>query len=323
MRTASPRVRRLIAAAAVFAAGCSSPGPAPSATEERQAEESLAQAIDVTNRMLEVYRQARSYADRATYVEESVLRGEGVAHELPYFQMSTAFARPNRVRLEFGEAVADAAGRRRGFAVACDGDMLRAVHSDIPDQIVEKPAPATLTADDALPDPLVRERLLNQPLSEVFPQLAMLLNVSDADEAALFPEDKSPRMLDDASLDGRRYYRVATSTPGGTRVFWIDRETYALRRIELPVEAHRQRIDADRNFLRFAVRIDLEDVTFDAEIEGSTFDLAPPDGARRVRRFVLPADDLADGKDAEESATTGGGGELDANADGDGGARQE
>ncbi len=298
--------RRFVALAAIVLAGCgqtSSTNSTKSATPSpSDAAASRDRAIKITEQMLAVYRQAESYADRATYIEESVYRGEGVTHELPYYQMTVALVRPNRLRLTFSEAVADAAGRRQGFDVASDGEYLRAAVAEIPDQLVEKPAPAAFTSANVLPDPLIRERLLNRPLAEVFPQLAMLVNTSDEDDAAVFPDDSYPRLLADEELNGRTCHRVATSHPEGTRVLWIDRDTSALHRVELPVEAHRRRIDPDGNFLRFAVRIDFEDVTFNAEFAEEMFTLAPTPGAHRVRRFVLPEEELTakDAKNAKE-----------------------
>jgi outer membrane lipoprotein-sorting protein len=302
MHDARPMRRRLAALAALMIAGCGeSNAPAPVSAEQ---EASLVRAVEITGKMLAAYREAGSYTDHATYVEESVLRGEGVAHEIPYYQMSLAFDRPNRLRLTFEEAVAADASGRQGFDIANDGEVVRATLPEIPDQMIEKPAPSRLSEANALPDPLIRQKLLERRLSEVFPQLAMLLNESDADAAAVFFNDHNPRMQADAKLNGRDCYRVATSNPEGTRVLWIDRETYALRRMELPVEAHRQRIDPDHMFLRFAVRIDFEDVTFGAEIDDASFVIEPPKGAHRVRRFVLPEEDFnaqdADGKDAVE-----------------------
>ncbi len=243
--------------------------------------------------MLDVYRHARSYTDHAAYVEESVLRGEGVAHELPYYEISVALERPNRLRLEFAEALADAGGGRNGFTIACDGKLLRARLADIPDQMVENPAPARLAAAHVLADPLIEEKLHAGALGDLFPQLAMLLNDSDADEAAIFPSDAHPRLLDNQQLDGRDCFRVATTHPEGTRVLWIDAESYVLRRMELPADAERARIDPDGHYLRLTIRIDFDDVTLDAEIEPGSFALDAPPGTHRVRRFVL-----AEGKPA-------------------------
>lgn len=307
MHEARLRGRRLAALAALMLVGCGeSKTPAPESAEQ---EASLARAVEITERMLAVYRNADSYTDHATYVEESVLRGEGIAREVPYYQTSLAFDRPNRLRVTFEEAVAAEANGRQGFDIANDGELVRATLPEIPDQMIENPAPARIAENNVFPDPLIRQKLLDRPLSEVFPQLAMLLNESDADEAAVFIDDHNPRMQADATLNGRDCYRVATSNPEGTRVLWIDRETYALRRMELPVEAHRQRVDPDHMFLRFAVRIDFEEVAFGVAIDDASFAMEPKPGARRVRRFVLPEEDFhaqdGEGDEAKDGEAVG------------------
>jgi outer membrane lipoprotein-sorting protein len=302
--------RRRIAAFSVLIAailGCSNAASDHAAADHDHAaaEKSLQRAVEITARMLEVYRKARSYTDQATYVEESVLRGEGVAHQIPYYQLSLAFKRPNFVRIDFSEALAEGDGPRQGFSIASDGASIRALTPDIPDQMVEIQAPATLTADNIFVDPAIKAKLLDRSLGDVFPQLAMLLNASDDDAAAVFPNDSNPRLLENADLNGADCYRVATSHPEGTRVFWIDAKTYALRRMELPTDAHRLSVDPEKLYLKLAVRIDFTEIMFNPEISRTAFLLAPPDNARVVEAFEVPeqAPASAEAKDeADETA---------------------
>jgi outer membrane lipoprotein-sorting protein len=284
-------------------------------SEHAAATESLERAVEITTRMLEVYRKAKSYTDQATYVEESVLRGEGVARQLPYYQLSLAFKRPNLVRIDFTEALADGDRPRQGFSIASDGTQVRALTPDIPDQMVEIPAPAALTPENIFVDPAIKAKLLDRSLGDVFPQLAMLLNASDDDAAAVFPNDSNPRLLENAELDGADCYRVATSHPEGTRVFWIDAKTYVLHRMELPTDVHQLSTDLEKLYLKFSVRIDFTDVTFNPEISRTSFLLAPPENARIVKAFEVPQEDPAaqavenseaatakDAKDGDESS---------------------
>jgi hypothetical protein len=274
----------LAACALVLAAGCGPASP-PSAKKSIDDGASRARAVEVTERMLKRYRQAKFYADNASYVEQSVLRGEGVEHELPFFHMSLAYQRPNRLRLTFEEAIAGSA-IRKGYDIACDGERLRTSSKEIPDQIQEAEAPAELTAENFVTDPIVREALLERSLSDVFPQLAMLLNVDE--KIPVFPRDSNPRLLDDEMLHGRDCYRVASTNPEGTRVLWIDKKDDSLLRMELPVAAHRRVIDPDNNFLNLRVWIDFEDVAFDVAVDEKSFAMDVPAEALRVNRFVPP-----------------------------------
>jgi outer membrane lipoprotein-sorting protein len=297
-------------ALSVQLAGCNQ-SAAPSAANPTAAGESaddhasLERAVEITTKMLEAYRHAHSYTDHATYVEESVYRGEGVAHELPYYEMTVALHRPNMLRLTFGEAVPDAAGAQSGFSIASDGESVSALLPELPDQMVEKPAPAKFTVDNVLVDPLIEDKLMGRLIGDLFPQLAMLLNESDEDEAAIFPHDSHPRLLPNATLDDHECYRVATTHPEGTRVLWIDAKNYWLRRMELPIEAELARVDPEHRYLRLSVRIDFRDITFDAEIEPASFGLAAPPGAHRVRRLVEPEEEGGTAKDAKDAKVGG------------------
>ena len=118
--------------AAILGCGGAASDHADHEHDHAQAEKSLKRAVEITARMLEVYRKARSYTDQATYIEESVLRGEGVAHQIPYYQLSLAFKRPNLIRIDFSEALAQGDGPRQGFSIASDGKSIRALTPDIP-----------------------------------------------------------------------------------------------------------------------------------------------------------------------------------------------
>jgi outer membrane lipoprotein-sorting protein len=291
-------MRRILAVCVLsLAAGCGQTPSSPNKSADEAA--ARARAVEITDRMLKKYRQAHSYADHASYVEQSVLRGEGVEHELPFFQMSLAFQRPNLLRLTFEEAIAGSQGRR-GYDIACDGERIRTSSKEIPHQIQQAKAPPTLTPDNFVTDPIVRDALLERELSDVFPQLAMLLNVDE--RVAVFPRDRHPRLQEDATLRGRRCYRVASSNPEGTRVLWIDQQDYSLVRMELPVTAHRRAIDPDNNYINLRVWIDFENAAFDVTVDKDSFEMRVPDEARRVTRFVPPPlpDDAENGDDEQD-----------------------
>jgi outer membrane lipoprotein-sorting protein len=288
----------LATCALVLAAGCSPASPA-SAKKSADDAASRARAVETTERMLKKYRQARFYADNATYVEQSVLRGDGVEHELPFFHMSLAYQRPNRMRLTLEEAIAGSA-IRKGYDIACDGERIRTSSKEMPDQIQEAEAPDSFNAENFVTDPIVREALLERSLSDVFPQLAMLLNVDE--KKPVFPHDSNPRLLDDKTLRGHECYRVASTNPEGTRVLWIDKKDNSLLRMELPVAAHRHAIDPENNFLNLRVWIDFEDVAFDVGVDAKSFAMEVPASAALVSRFVPPPLLTDDEDDAHKAA---------------------
>ena len=279
----STRSRTLLAVLLAALIGCSKAPNAAKPSGEK--DDAAVQGEQIAEKMLTAYRNAKSYTDHASYVQHSVYRGEGVERDLPFFHMSVAFERPNRLRLRFEEAVEGSAGRK-GFDIASDGALMRTAAGELAGQVQESAAPLVVTTENFLADPLVREVFRNRSLGDVFPQLAMLLNKDDA--TLVFPQDEAPRLLDKKTLRDRECYRIASTSPKGQRILWIDATTYALVRMELPIESERSTLDAENQFSQLAVWIDFEDATFDAEIDDKSFEMEIAEDVKRVRRFIAP-----------------------------------
>ncbi|BBO31844.1 redoxin domain-containing protein [Lacipirellula parvula] len=270
----------LLALAATLTAGCNSSSD-PAVSEESAAAE--ARGAEIAEKMLAAYQKASSYTDHATYVQSYAYRGEGVERELPFFEMSLAFRRPNFVRLRFNEAI-PGEGPARGFDIASSRSVTRASAAELPRQILETKTPTKLSTENFLPDPMIREIFNNRSISDVFPQLAMLLNVDD--EALVFPNDEAPRYLDDKPLEGNNCHRIVSTSANGKRIFWIDAKTYALRRMELPLGDARRDFDPDDRYSNLSVWIDFKDPTFDPDIDRSTFLKEPAEGEFLVKRLI-------------------------------------
>ena len=274
-RTAAFALATAVALTAIT--GCNS-------SKAPEIDDAEARGAEIADRMLAAYRDARSYTDHATYVQSSSFRGEGVERELPFFEMSLAYRRPNFLRLRFDEAIDAAQGPGRGFDVAANGVVMRASAVEIPDQVFETAAPAKLTIDNFLPDPLIREVFNNRSISDIFPQLAMLLN--EDDDALIFPADEAPSLLGEQDLNGRNCYRVASTSPQGKRVLWIDAENYLLRRMELPIEGQRPELDPDNRYASLSIWIDFHDPAVNGNIDDASFAKETAGDDRLVRRLV-------------------------------------
>jgi thiol-disulfide isomerase/thioredoxin/outer membrane lipoprotein-sorting protein len=278
---ALPKAFALVLAVAVLASlpcGCSSSN-SPAGDDPAEV-----RGAEIADKMLAAYRDARSYTDSATYVQSYSYRGEGVERELPFFEMSLAYQQPNFIRLRFDEALRSDEGTARGFDIAANGTVVRASAVELPGQLLEAKAPAAITIDNYLPDPLIREVLNHRDIGDVFPQLAMLLH--DDEETLVFPEDEAPRLLDEKMLSDRNCYRVATTSPKGKRIFWIDANSYVLRRMELPIEGDRRQFDPENQYTNLAVWIDFKDPTFNAKIDEETFAKELAEGDQLVRRLI-------------------------------------
>lgn len=271
--------------AAIAGCGRSEVSDKEDSSSPAESAEASARGEEIASKMLATYRDAKSYADHATYVEQTVLRGEGIERQRPLFLMTLALERPNKLRLKFQETTGGDTGPPT-YDIASDGARMLATVSELPSQVLQTSAPPTLDAANLIPDPLIREVLDGKTLSDVFPQLAMLVNVDD--QSLVFPEDEGPRLIGAEKLRGRDCYRVASTSPAGTRVFWIDRENYTLHRMELPIGIQRESSSIKNQYTRFNIWIDFEDPTFNAAIDPQSFALQSPEGARRVSHFVVP-----------------------------------
>ncbi|MCA9259923.1 MAG: hypothetical protein KDA61_12015 [Planctomycetales bacterium] len=261
--------------------------------------ESEAKANEVANEMLDAYRRATSYADNATYVQYFVLRGEGVRRQMPFFQMALAFKRPNLLRLRFEEAVSGEK-ERKAFDVVSDGSRVRCAALTLPGQISEVDAPAAMSSENVIPDPLVRDSVLQRGIENVLPQLAMLLH--EDEQSLVFPHDDAPKWLGVKELRGKLCDVIASQSPAGRRVFWIDQETSLLLRMELPIENEKAELDPDDAFMEMSVWIDFHDASSNVQLASTTFEMEVPDGTQVVNRLVRPPLPGISANQAEDAA---------------------
>ena len=278
--TIKPETIKLVAFLALLV-GCSRSAPLPTQT----ATSSGPAAQEVLEKMRTVYRQAESYTDNSTIVEYSVSRAKGVETEFPYQQLSVAIERPNKFCVTFTDAAEGAEGKT-DYKIASNGKVVRSSANEVPLQIHEAVAPQVATAENFIPEPLLRAELLQVSLENIYPQIALLL-CTDSGQP-IFPRDDQHRLLKDAELKGKPCYRVQMVSPAGKRVLWIDKEEYLLRRMELPIDARRKAIDPNEQLSSLSICLDFEAVTLDADIHENSFEIEIPTGGRRVRRFIPP-----------------------------------
>ena len=269
--------------------GCSDSKPtATSAPPSSSKAQQGPSADQLFRKLRSAYSEADSYADNISVVFSGLVRSTGSEQVTTYTSAALAFQRPNKVSLIYQESPAGPQ-QQDVYKIVSNGAFVRSLASELPDQVHEAIAPQVLTPDNFIPEPELRSAVLKNTLQNTLPQLAMLL-APTAEQPVFVGEDK-PRRLSDAELDDKPYYRLELSTPAGGRVFWIDQEQYTLRRMEIPIDHQKQLIDAQNRYSEISVWIDFANVSLDAEVEQQTFELAVPDGARRVRRLIPPPPD--------------------------------
>ena len=263
--------------------GCSGAGPA--ANSPGEAKSARKSAEEILARTVATYREANAYADQATYSRRRVSRNEGVSREKVLHEMSLAVEKPNKIRFRM-QQIYPKSKRNVSYDVASNGTITRSAAGLLRGQIHETKSPATLTAENFIPEPNIRKAALEVSLENIYPQLAMML-ASD-ESKPVFPQDGKPRLLSDEKLGQRLCHRLLMESPAGKRTLWIDAETFMLLRMELPIKGQMGSLDPDSRFSQYSVWIDYQDASLNTEVAPETFALDVPTDTRRVSKLVFP-----------------------------------
>jgi len=221
--------------------------------------------------MVEAYQKATTYADSAT-VHLRVDKGDGPMEQNASF--AVALERPNKLRLQMYQ----------GMAVS-DGRQFYAAIETLPNQVLAKPAPTALTLRFVYGDPILGTAL-NQGFAGSSPQLMLLLADNPLQE--LLRDAREVTAGEPGNVEERACHRVVIKRSDGTAVFWIDQETYALRRLEFPTEDLRRYLARSGGVGSITLAADFTGAQFGAPVDPKAFQFEMPQGARQVKYFVVP-----------------------------------
>ena len=228
-------------------------------------------ARQILENMVATYQKATRYSDNGTLRLQAQVDNDKIDEPVPF---AVTLVRPDKLYMEVYQAV-----------VACDGREMRAFIKDLRDQVLVKEMQSPLTMKG-----LYSDRVLNMVLSQGVagdpPQLMMLLGEHPA--ASLLRQVKEPTLLAPAEIDGREYDRVSLLRHDGTAVFWIDRQTHLLRRLEYPVDDLRRDLASRGHVDRVVLTADFVGARVDEAVDAKTFALQVPPGAEQVKTFVQP-----------------------------------
>jgi len=247
---------------------------------------SLKTAKEVLDSMVAVYRKATTYADRGILRIRATERGHKIDDSHDY---SLVLARPNKIRLQVLEGGLD-----------CDGRNLFASVKDLPDQVAKRPAPATMDIKTIFADRILGSAISQGP-TQTFawvPASLLLMLADDPLKTLLNRRSGEPFLLEPAKIGERECYRVQVTRPDGPAVFWIDRQSFLLRRMDFPTEelvraapeAKLENVSIVAEFLEAALDEQIDDKVFQFEIPATT----------PVVEWLLPPAYLHLGKPAPE-----------------------
>ena len=263
--------------------GCQRQATAPSTTPTSAAASPTAAvdavvptAEELLRRMAAAYRDAPSYSDQGRIRLRYRERGELRQDEAP---LSVATSYPGRLRLEAYHAL-----------VVCDGDKLYAqlrdeMSGNIDGQILVRPIADEIKLDDLYHDPVLKEALTTglgrQPMT-------LDLLFGEEPLASILAEGVARRLLEPAELEGRMCRRVEAVMDAGPFVFWIDQESYLLRRLEYPVASIVPELATGEGISEVELVAEFRGAAIKPAPDSTLFVFQPPAGAKLVRAFVLP-----------------------------------
>jgi thiol-disulfide isomerase/thioredoxin/outer membrane protein assembly factor BamB len=228
---------------------------------------------DVLNRMVEAYRKASSYADAGTVHLLAEGGGKKVIDDSASFSLT--LVRPNQVRLQVYLAT-----------VVCDGKKLYAAIGDLPGQVLIKDAPKRLTLKTLFADRMLASAL-TQGIAGAMPQVMLLL--ADDPMKALLHDAEEPVLSEPGQIGDRSCYRVQIKRPDGTATFWIDQETFVLRRIVLPTDQIRQDISEQQPVDHVSAIAEITGAQLNGKVDPKAFAFEVPKNAEIVKFFIPPS----------------------------------
>ncbi len=245
--------------------------PRSDAKAERKASDEKPKSPDgreILSRVVSAYQNATSYADHGQVRLRAVVGGRNMDLAAPF---SMALERPNKLRLEAYQAT-----------VVCDGKDFFAEIKDVPNYVLRKPAPERLTIDTLFTDPVLAEAWA-QGFGDAMPQVLLLLGENPMKNLMSGVEEVA--VLEPGEIEGRAYHRLRMSRPDGLATFWIDQETFVLRRLVMPTDAIRRELSRRGPVESISRAADFVNARLDGKVVPGTFEFKPPKGAKAMKIF--------------------------------------
>ena len=233
-------------------------------------------ADEVLQRMVATYAQARTYTDRGVVRLRYKQGDQWVQDEA---KLAVKLVRPNKLALRAYQLQLTCDGRRLGARI--QDQQTR----DLDGQMLLRAAPEQLRLDGLYADPVV----LNVIASGLGgPPVTLELLLADEPLTDVLQSSAQRELLSPAELNGRTCRRVQATIDVGRIVFWVDSETFLLRRLEYPTGALAEQLAREMPCRDLSLTADFRDAAIDGLVDEAAFAWDLPAQAKTVRRFVLP-----------------------------------
>ncbi|MCE5267934.1 MAG: redoxin domain-containing protein [Planctomycetaceae bacterium] len=227
----------------------------------------------ILERMIATYRKASSYADNG--VVHMVAEADGKKLRDVTEKFSFAIERPNKVRVE-----------AYGASLVCDGKRLFAAVNDLPGQVLLTNAPPRLTLRSVFRD-WALTRAMTQSFAGAMPQV--MLALAEKPMEALTQGGDEPVLAESGDIEGHECYRVKVNRDTvGSTTFWIDQQTFLLRRVVLPTDELRNMLSQEQPIDTLSVVADFPGAAIDVKVDPTAFAFEAPKDAKTVDYLIPP-----------------------------------
>jgi thiol-disulfide isomerase/thioredoxin len=261
-----------LAAWLAAAGGCGSPtGGSKNGASKPDEAKAPTTAEEVLQAMVAAYRDASSYTDTGTVRLQADLGERKIDNQADF---SVTLVRPNKLCMRVYQG-----------KIVCDGRQMNGAVSVVPEQMVTREAPEDIALDSISFDKFLFSSM-TRGFAGAAPQLLLLVD-KDPLNSLLNPAEK-PVLGEPGEIDGRKYFRVETKWPDGTAVFWIDKETFVLRRVVFPVgELHRM-LGRPGTVKSASLTADFVGAAINGKVDPKRFEFAAAKGAKTVKCLIPP-----------------------------------
>ena len=231
-------------------------------------------AKEVLKRMIQAYKGATSYRDKALIEMSGTQNGE---RQQVTFPNTVALQRPNKIRMEIDHGT-----------LLCDGVSTYGFVRDLPGQILRIPAPPQLSIKSLYPDVLLARSMMQSPArSFSWLPLQLVLLLAEDPMKTLALDAQGMNLLEPAAIEQYPCDRVQLLTSDGPGVLWIDQATSVLRRFEVPSDDFRRNAEAQQ-FLDPSLVIEFHDAELNPLITPEAFQFQVPSGMATANALALP-----------------------------------
>lgn len=233
---------------------------------------------EILKRMVAAYQSAKSYADSGR-LRFRFRQGDDEVDESP--DLSTTFVRPGKLRLHAYQAI-----------VICDGKEFHATIGDLEGQVLTAKAAGELKTEDIYRD-AVLSQVLNGQLGAAPFQLGLLLDAEIYDK--ILEGADTRELLEPKKVDGEPCFRVQLGRADGEMVFWIDQNSYVLRRLEYPTRDLKETMERSEGDQKpeavhgLAVVAEFKGAKLNPKLPKTAFQFEIPPDARQVAQFDTSA----------------------------------